>query len=127
MKNQRFSVNYSDGLGLFQYISNNAFYTNEQASYGFYLSGIIFSLEGGFSGYIRDMNSNLNGDIEEIENIKNDISTNYFSIYTSPKIEYTLNKVEFTIKYPFNFTHYNFNQNINNQPRYFHSDRKSVV
>ncbi|MBQ8520426.1 MAG: TonB-dependent receptor [Bacteroides sp.] len=122
-KPQRLSVDYSDGQGLSQRISNHAFYTNEQASYGFYLNGITLSLEGGINGYLRDMDSELGGNINDIihANKKNAVTTNYISLYTSPKLEYAFKKMELTLQYPFNYTSYKFNQRIDNASEYFHS------
>lgn len=123
-KPQRLSVEYPDESRFSQRISNHAFYTNERASYGFYLKGFNLSLEGGISGYLRDMESNLEDDIKE--NTIGDVTTNYLSLYASPKLEYTFKKVELTLQYPFNYTLYKFNGRIGNQSEYFHSPSLKV-
>lgn len=124
-KPQRIVVDYSnsDEAKFSQYVSNQAFYTNEKASYGLYLKGLLLSLEGGFSGYIRDMESLLKEDANHEEQVKieNSVTTNYISIYASPKIEYTFRKMEFSLQYPFNYTYYQFNGKIDNRSEYFHS------
>lgn len=118
-KPQRLSVEYPDESRFSQRISNHAFYTNERASYGFYLKGFNLSLEGGIQGYLRDMESNLEDAVNG--NTIGDVTTNYLSLYASPKLEYALKKVELTLQYPFNYTLYKFNGRIGNQSEYFHS------
>ena len=118
-KPQRLSVEYPDESRFSQRISNHAFYTNERASYGFYLKGFNLSLEGGIQGYLRDMESNLEDAVNG--NTIGDVTTNYLSLYASPKLEYAFKKVELTLQYPFNYTLYKFNGRIGNQSEYFHS------
>ena len=123
-KPQRLSVEYPDESRFSQHISNHAFYTNERASYGFYLKGFNLSLEGGIQGYLRDMESNLEDAVNG--NTIGDVTTNYLSLYASPKLEYALKKVELTLQYPFNYTLYKFNGRIGNQSEYFHSPSLKV-
>ena len=123
-KPQRLSVEYPDESRFTQRISNHAFYTNERASYGFYLKGFNLSLEGGIQGYLRDMESNLEDAING--NTIGDVTTNYLSLYASPKLEYAFKKVELTLQYPFNYTLYKFNGRIGNQSEYFHSPSLKV-
>ena len=123
-KPQRLSVEYPDESSFSQRISNHAFYTNERASYGFYLKGFNLSLEGGIQGYLRDMESNLEDAVNG--NTTGDVTTNYLSLYASPKLEYALKKVELTLQYPFNYTLYKFNGRIGNQSEYFHSPSLKV-
>ena len=123
-KPQRLSVEYPDESRFSQHISNHAFYTNERASYGFYLKGFNLSLEGGIQGYLRDMESNLEDAVNG--NTTGDVTTNYLSLYASPKLGYALKKVELTLQYPFNYTLYKFNGRIGNQSEYFHSPSLKV-
>ena len=123
-KPQRLSVEYPEESRFSQRISNHAFYTNERASYGFYLKGFNLSLEGGIQGYLRDMESNLEDAING--NTIGDVTTNYLSLYASPKLEYAFKKVELTLQYPFNYTLYKFNGRIGNQSEYFHSPSLKV-
>ena len=123
-KPQRLSVEYSDESRFSQHISNHAFHTDERASYGFYLKGVSLSLEGGIQGYLRDMESYLEDAING--NTISDITTNYLSLYASPKLEYAFKKVELTLQYPFNYTLYKFNERIGNQSEYFHSPSLKV-
>ncbi len=123
-KPQRLSVEYPDESRFSQHISNHAFYTNERASYGFYLKGFNLSLEGGIQGYLRDMESNLEDAVNG--NTTGDVTTNYLSLYASPKLEYAFKKVELTLQYPFNYTLYKFNGRIGNQSEYFHSPSLKV-
>lgn len=114
-RSQSLSVDYADNRTLSQEISNHAFYTNERVAYGFYLNGLTLSLEGGLNGYLRGMNSG--GD---------ELTTNYISFYASPKLEYAFGKMELTLKCPFNYTYYKFNQHIGNQSEYFHSPSLNI-
>ena len=123
-KPQRLSVEYPEESRFSQRISNHAFYTNERASYGFYLKGFNLSLEGGIQGYLRDIESNLEDAVNG--NTTGDVTTNYLSLYASPKLGYALKKVELTLQYPFNYTLYKFNGRIGNQSEYFHSPSLKV-
>ena len=123
-KPQHLSVEYPDESRFSQRISNHAFYTNERASYGFYLKGFNLSLEGGIQGYLRDMESNLEETVKG--NTIGNVTTNYLSLYASPKLEYAFKKVELTLQYPFNYTLYKFNGRIGNQSEYFHSPSLKV-
>lgn len=127
-KPQRLYVDYISKKELSQHLSDHAFYTNERAEYGFYTHGLKLSLEGGLTGYLRGMNSEVKGDIEGIidESDKGAVTTNYFSLYASPKIEYALGKMEFILSYPLNYTYYKFNQQLGNRSEYFQSPALNV-
>lgn len=127
-KPQHLYVDYTDEKKLSQHLSDHAFYTNERAEYGFYTHGLKLSLDGGFTGYLRGMSSEVKGDTEGVidESDKGAVTTNYFSLYASPKIEYALGKMEFTLSYPLNYTYYKFNQQLGNRSECFQSPALNV-
>lgn len=114
---QQLNVNYKKGQNIDQHISEHAFYTNEKAEYGFYTHGFKISFEGGFDGFIRGMESKVI--LNELT--INDVMTNYFSVYLSPKLEYSSKRIEITLSYPFNYKYFKFNQKLGNQSKYFHA------
>ena len=65
------------GIRYGQKVGQHSFLTDERASYGLVLKGIVISLEGGVSGYFRDLNTNLWG-MDALDYPKeNDMTTNY--------------------------------------------------
>lgn len=127
-KPQRLYVNYSNEKRLSQHISDHAFYTNERAEYGFHIHGFNLSFEGGITGYLRGMESEIERNADSIidESADNAATTNYFSFYVSPKVEYASKKIELTLRYPFNYTYYKFNQRLGNCSEYFQSPSLNV-
>lgn len=114
---QQLNVSYKKGQNIIQHISQQAFHTNEKAEYGFYTHGFKFSFEGGLDGYMRGMESK----VTVKDSTMNDVTTNSFSVYLSPKMEYFSKKIEITLSYPFNYTYFKFNQKLGDQSKYFHA------
>lgn len=102
-----------------QKISQSSFYTDENASLGFIFKPFIISLDGGISGFLRNLKTDLWGlEIEDINNVGN-ITTNYIRIYLSPKIEYNYNNLSFIFQLPLNFYSYFFSKGIINRTELF--------
>ncbi len=123
-KPQNLSVSYQDKKNLSQRISGMAFYTDEKIAYGFHLKGLTMSLEGGINGFLRNMSSELYMDKEYTDG--NNITTNYLSLYVTPKLEYAFKKIGITLEYPFNCTWYKFSRSIANRTEYFHSPSLNI-
>lgn len=126
---QRFRVAYGakeGGRFLAQHIDDKAFFSREKAEYGFTMKGVLISMETGVSAYIRSMNSDLKSDTIQFGNGYNDVGTNFVSVYTTPKIEYSKGVFDFTLRYPISYTFYRFNQGISNRSEFYHSPRVSV-
>ncbi|MDE5629123.1 MAG: hypothetical protein K2I69_06130, partial [Muribaculaceae bacterium] len=112
---QTLSVTMNDAL-MTQRIKDHAFYTNESAAYSFTVKGITISLEGGVKGYFRTLDTQLPDMPEEIPGTTtNVLNTNYLSVYVSPKFEYWVKRVNFTLKAPVSFAHYTFDKAIANR------------
>ncbi len=79
-----------------QTIEEQAFYSREQASYNFLLHKFVVTLEGGVEAYVRAINQNWLGAF----------NTNSTKLYVTPKIEYTLRKIELTLQTPLAATRY---------------------
>ncbi|MDE5801178.1 MAG: hypothetical protein K2H74_09185, partial [Paramuribaculum sp.] len=115
-----------------QRVRDHAFYTDETIGYSFTFSGITVGLEGGVKGYIRSLNTVLTGlpDLtdgpESAESFTNVLSTNYFSIYATPKMEYWLRRVNFTLNLPLSFAHYTFDKALANRSEAYFSPSLSV-
>ncbi len=107
---QTLSVSMDDNF-MRQMVKDHAFHTNESAAYAFSIKGITISLEGGVKGYFRTLNTELPDMPEEIPGeTANILSTNYFTVYATPKLEYWVKRMNFTLNAPISFTHYTFDK-----------------
>lgn len=105
-----------------QHISDHAFFTHESAAYAFNIKGLTLSLEGGIKGYIRSMDSQLSELPEERPGLtENVVSTNYLTVYATPKFEYWVRRVNLSLNLPVSYAHYNFNKAIANRDEVYFS------
>ncbi len=123
---QTLSVSINDGF-MRQQVKDHAFYTNESAAYAFSVKGITISLEGGVKGYVRTMRSELLDMPEEIPGeTTNVLNTNYFTVYATPKFEYWVRRVNFTLNAPVSFAHYTFDKALANRSEVYFSPSLSM-
>ena len=123
---QTLSVSINDGT-MRQQVKDHAFYTNESAAYAFSVKGITISLEGGVKGYFRTLNTELPDMPEEIQGeTTNVLNTNYFTVYASPKFEYWVNRVNFSLNAPVSFAHYTFDKALANRSEVYFSPSLSM-
>lgn len=123
---QTLSVSINDGL-MRQHVKDHAFYTNESAAYAFSVKGITISLEGGVKGYFRSLNTQLPDMPEEIPGeTTNVLNTNYLTVYATPKFEYWVKRVNFSLNSPVSFAHYTFDQAIANRSEVYFSPSLSM-
>ena len=123
---QTLSVSINDGF-MRQQVKDHAFYTNESAAYAFSVKGITISLEGGVKGYVRTMRSELPDMPEEIPGeTTNVLNTNYFTVYATPKFEYWVRRVNFTLNAPVSFAHYTFDKALANLSEVYFSPSLSM-
>ena len=123
---QTLSVSMNDGL-MRQHVKGHAFYTNESAAYAFSVKGITISLEGGVKGYFRSLNTQLPDMPEEIPGeTTNVLNTNYLTVYATPKFEYWVKRVNFSLNSPVSFAHYTFDQAIANRSEVYFSPSLSM-
>ena len=123
---QTLSVSINDGL-MRQHVKDHAFYTNESAAYAFSVKGITISLEGGVKGYFRTLNTDLPDMPEEIPGERtNVLNTNYFTVYATPKFEYWLKRVNFSLSAPVSFAHYTFDKALANRSEAYFSPSLSM-
>ncbi len=125
------------GTNISQHIGDHAFYTHESAAYAFTLKGITVSLEGGVKGYLRSLNTELPdmpaeipGVIDEVallgKETENVLNTNYLTVYATPKFEYWVRRVNFTLNAPLSFAHYRFDKAIANRSEVYFSPALSM-
>ena len=90
-------------------VRQNAFFTDERASYGFIIGRVIATVEGGVAAFIRHLDSDIDGDITltGIES-SNDFSTNYLRLFAIPKFELNLRRVNLNLNIPLNYYSYFF-------------------
>ena len=123
---QTLSVSINDGL-MRQHVKDHAFYTNESAAYAFSVKGITISLEGGVKGYFRTLNTELPDMPEEIPGeTTNVLNTNYFTVYATPKFEYWVKRVNFSLSAPVSFAHYTFDKALANRSEVYFSPSLSM-
>ena len=123
---QTLSVSINDGT-MCQNVQDHAFYTNESAAYAFSVKGITISLEGGVKGYFRSLNSELPDMPEEIPGeTTNVLNTNYFTVYATPKFEYWVKRVNFSLSAPVSFAHYTFDKALANRSDVYFSPSLSM-
>lgn len=123
---QTLSVSINDGL-MRQHVKDHAFYTNESAAYAFSVKGITISLEGGVKGYFRSLNTELPDMPKEIPGeTTNVLNTNYLTVYATPKFEYWVKRVNFSLNAPVSFAHYTFDQAIANRSEVYFSPSLSM-
>lgn len=116
-----------EGNNIRQHIGDHAFYTHESAAYAFSIKGITVSLEGGVKGYLRSLNTELPDMPEEIPGeTENVLNTNYFTVYASPKFEYWVKRVNFTLNAPVSFAHYTFDKALANRSEVYFSPSLSM-
>ena len=123
---QTLSVSINDGL-MRQHVKDHAFYTNESAAYAFSVKGITISLEGGVKGYFRTLNTELPDMPEEIPGeTTNVLNTNYFTVYATPKFEYWVKRVNFSLSAPVSFAYYTFDKALANRSEVYFSPSLSM-
>ncbi|MDE6225923.1 MAG: TonB-dependent receptor [Muribaculaceae bacterium] len=123
---QTLSVSMNEAL-MRQQVKDHAFYTNESAAYAFSVKGITISLEGGVKGYFRSLNTVLPDMPEEIPGeTTNVLNTNYFTVYATPKFEYWVKRVNFSLNAPVSFSHYTFDKALANRSEVYFSPSLSM-
>ena len=123
---QTLSVSMNEAL-MRQQVKDHAFYTNESAAYAFSVKGITISLEGGVKGYFRSLNTELPDMPEEIPGeTTNVLNTNYFTVYATPKFEYWVKRVNFSLNAPVSFAHYTFDKALANRSEVYFSPSLSM-
>lgn len=123
---QTLSVSINDGV-MRQQVKDHAFYTNESAAYAFSIKGITISLEGGVKGYFRTLDTELPDMPEEIPGeTANVLNSNYFTVYATPKFEYWVKQVNFSLSAPVSFAHYTFNKALANRNEVYFSPSLSM-
>ncbi|MDE6538041.1 MAG: TonB-dependent receptor [Muribaculaceae bacterium] len=123
---QTLSVSINDGF-MRQQVKDHAFYTNESAAYAFSVKGVTISLEGGVKGYFRTLNTELPDMPEEIPGeTTNVLNTNYLTVYATPKFEYWVKRVNFSLSAPVCFAHYTFDKALANRSEVYFSPSLSM-
>ncbi len=123
---QTLSVSMNEAF-MRQHVKDHAFYTNESAAYAFSVKGVTISLEGGIKGYFRSLNTELPDMPEEIPGeTTNVLNTNYFTVYATPKFEYWVKRVNFSLSAPVSFAHYTFDKAIANRSEVYFSPSLSM-
>lgn len=115
-----------DGTNYGQRIKQHSFHTDERASLGYIIRRVRLSLNAGISGYFRNLRTDLwgveNTGIIDCENL----TTDYLRIFASPKFEWSLRKLSFTLDLPVNLYSYFFSGALSNRSEFFISPTLSA-
>ena len=117
---------------LSQHVGQHAFVTRENIAYAFSFKGITVSLDGGVKGYFRSMDSSLDGDMSGLPtdvtktDFVNVVNTNYFTLYVTPKLEYWIKRVNFSLNAPVSYAAYRFDKSLANRSEGYFSPTLSV-
>lgn len=109
-----------NGVHVRQRVRDHALSTLESAAYNFTWKRVNIGAEAGLTGSFRSMRSDIPQLPEGIPGITvNAVATNSLALYVSPKIEYKLRKMLFTLNAPFNFSHHTFDKAIADRSEIF--------
>lgn len=109
-----------------QSIGQHSFYTDERASFGFVFNKLLLSMEGGITGYLRQLDTELWG-IEYSDMIKQEqLSTNYLRCFINPKLEWKNRKFEISLDSPLNLYTYFFSDAMKDRTEIFASPSLAV-
>lgn len=126
---QTLTVSAVDDL-MRQHVGDHAFHTRESAAYAFTLNGVTVSLEGGIKAYLRSMNSeaelDATGATDFAEIFTNTINTNYFTLFVTPKLEYWVRRVNFTLDAPLSLARYTFSESLADRSEVYFSPSLSL-
>ncbi len=134
---QTLSVKMGEDLAR-QSVRDHAFSTNESAAYAFTLKGVTIGLEGGLKGYFRTMRSQATGvygfaggpgntdKSDWSDKMTNVVNTNYLTVFLTPRFEYWINRVDFSLSAPVSFAHYTFDKALANRSEVYFSPSLSM-
>ena len=101
-------------------VRQQAFFTDERASYGFIMGRVIATVEAGLSGFFRHLDSDMTGAPSlDISDADNDFSTNYLRVFVRPKFELNLRRISLALSVPVNYYHYYFGGALSNRNEFF--------
>lgn len=100
---------------------DHAFFTQEEASYGFKFKRIFVSLNGGVTAFFRDLDSRLQGIPDSLGIMDNSITSNYANLFITPSLEYKYRKIESGLEIPMDYYHYNFSHEFPNKNKWLTS------
>jgi len=101
-------------------VRQQAFFTDERASYGFIIGRVIATAEAGVSGFFRHLDSDITGNPGiDMTDATNDISTDYFRVFVRPKFELNIRRFSLSLSVPVNYYHYRFGGVIPGRNEFF--------
>lgn len=116
---ERLTINQS-GHDYGQRIKQHSFYTDERASLGFVLNKAVLSLNGGVSGYFRQLNTDQFGIMNMVSLTGSEaLTTDYLHVYAASKLEWSYKRLELTLNIPANLYTYFFSATLRNRTEFF--------
>lgn len=105
-------------------VRQQAFFTDERASYGFIIGRAVVTAEAGVSGFMRHLDTDIWGNPGiDVPDASNDMGTDYFRLYARPKVEINLRRISFNFSVPVSYYHYWFGGALANRNEVFVSPR----
>ncbi len=115
-----------DGEIYGQKIKQHSVYTDERASLGFVFNRVLLSINGGISGYFRNLDTDLWGIEIPYLNGHEQLTTDYLRVFAFPKLEWGYRKLELTLDIPVNLYSYFFSGGLRDRTEVFISPSLAV-
>ncbi len=111
-----------------QHVSDYAFYTHESAAYAFVFKGINIGITAGIKANFRNFDTELSALPDGIPGLKCEaLNTSNAAVYATPRFEYLLNTVDFTLEMPVTFARYGFNKALDASSQVYFSPEAKMV
>lgn len=111
-----------------QHVSDYAFYTHENAAYTFVFSGINVGITAGVKANLRNFDTELSALPESVPGLKCEaLNTSNVAVYATPRFEYLLHAVDFTLELPITFARYGFDKALDASSQVYFSPEAKMV
>lgn len=116
------------GAAMRQHVGDHAFYTHESAAYAFVLKGVNIGVTAGLKANVRGFDTDLAGLSEVVPGLRTEaLNTSNVAVYATPRFEYLLHKVDFTLELPFTYAHYGFDDAIDASSQFYFAPNLKMV
>lgn len=111
-----------------QHVSDYAFYTHGSAAYTFIFKGINIGITAGIKANLRNFDTELSALPDGVQGLKCEaLNTSNVAVYATPRFEYLLNAVDFTVELPVTFARYGFDKALDTSSQVYFSPEAKMV